>query len=120
MDNENKELSTIDEYIESFLPEVRERLSALRKTVKEAAPEAEEKISYQMPAYFLNGRLVYFAGFKNHIGFYPLTNAMEVFKDELKPFKTGKGSVQFQHSEPFPIELIKKIIEFRVRENREK
>lgn len=116
MDNGKNEFGTVVEYIESFPKEVRERLYALRKAVKEAAPEAEEKIAYRMPAYGLNGRLLYFAGFKNHIGFYPLTEAMDEFKDELKAYKTGKGSIQFQNDESFPIDLIRRIIEFRVSE----
>lgn len=117
MENGKSEFGTVEEYIESFPQEIQERLYALRKAVREAAPEAEEKIAYRMPAYGLNGRLLYFAGFKNHIGLYPLTEAMGEFKDELKAYKTGRGSIQFQNDEPFPIDLIKRIIEFRVREN---
>lgn len=111
---------TVESYIEGFPPPIKERLIAMRKAIREAAPLAQENISYNMPAYGLNGRLVYFAGFNSHVGFYPLPDAMEEFRDELCAYKTGKGSVQFPHNEPLPTGLIKRIVEFRVRENTRK
>lgn len=114
---EEKDYGSVGEYIESFSPEMRERLNAMRKTIREAAPQAEEKIAYRMPAYSLNGPLVYFAAFKNHIGFYPTASGIENFKDELKEYKSGRGSVQFPLNEPLPLELVKRIVEFKVREN---
>ena len=108
---------SIDEYILIFTPEVQEILQTIRKVIKDAAPEAEEKISYQMPAFYLNGNLVYFAGYSKHIGFYPTSSGIEAFKSELSGYKYAKGSVQFPIKEPLPKELIKKIVEFRSEEN---
>jgi uncharacterized protein YdhG (YjbR/CyaY superfamily) len=92
----------------------------LRKTVKKIAPDAEEKITYQMPAYSLNGPLVYFAAFEKHIGFYPVPSGIEAFKEELSGYKQGKGSVQFPLDKPLPMKLIAEIIKFRMIENRAK
>ncbi len=89
----------------------------MRAAIRKAAPDAEEKLSYQMPAFVQNGILVYFAAFSNHIGLYPMTSAMESFKEELSVYKTGKGSVQFPHEKPLPIDLISEIVKFRVLEN---
>lgn len=108
----------IDEYILKFSPEVQEKLRMLRKVIKEAAPEAEEKISYQMPAFALHGNLVYFAVCKNHIGFYPTPSGIETFKNELSEYKSSKGAVQFPIEKPLPYELISKIVKFRVLENK--
>lgn len=108
---------SIDEYILQFSPHIQEILQMLRKVIKEAAPDVQEKISYQMPTFVLHGNLVHFAAFKNHIGFYPTPSAIEVFKDELSKFKGGKGSVQFPIEEPIPYELISHIVKFRVAEN---
>lgn len=113
-------IKTIDEYIAQFTPEVQEILKTLREVIKEAAPEAEEKISYQMPAFALQGNLVYFAAFRNHIGFYPTPSGISAFRDELSRFKSAKGSVQFPLSQPIPYDLIRKIVIFRVAENIEK
>jgi uncharacterized protein YdhG (YjbR/CyaY superfamily) len=108
---------TIDEYIAGFPEDVREILQKIRATIREAAPDAQETISYQMPTFTLNGNLVYFAGFKNHIGFYPIPTGIEKFKKELSVYKQGKGSVQFPLDQPIPYDLIRKIVKFRVKEN---
>jgi Uncharacterized conserved protein len=109
---------TIDEYISQFPPEIQERLKKLREVIKEAAPDAEEKISYQMPTFTLHGNLVHFAAFKKHIGFYPTPRGIYAFKDELAPYESGKGSVQFPLDKPLPYELIRKIVKARVAENK--
>ena len=115
---ENKTIpESIDEYILNFPPEVQEILKSLRKVIKEAAPVAEEKISWQMPTFALHGNLVHFAAFKNHIGFYPAPTGIEAFKEELSQYKGAKGSVQFPIEKPLPYELISKIVKFRVAEN---
>jgi uncharacterized protein YdhG (YjbR/CyaY superfamily) len=115
---ENKiNYKTIDEYILQFPPEVQEILKTLRKVIKEAAPDAQEKISYQMPAFVLHGNLVYFAAFKNHIGFYPTSSGIAAFTHELSEYKGGKGSVQFPIKKPLPYELISRIVKFRAAEN---
>jgi uncharacterized protein YdhG (YjbR/CyaY superfamily) len=112
--------NTIDEYITAFPENIQERLMEMRLTIRKAAPGAEEKISYRMPAFTLNGMLVYFAAHKNHIGLYPFTTAIRAFRDELTPYHTSKGGIQFPHEDPLPVGLIRKIIEFRVLENLEK
>lgn len=117
---EHIKFNTVDEYIMKFPKETQEILQELRQLVKDAAPEAEEKISYQMPTYYLHGNLVHFAAYKNHIGFYPTPTGIEAFKDELYKYKGAKGSVQFPISKPMPFDLIKKIVEFRVSENKNK
>lgn len=111
---------TIDEYIMQFTPEIQAILQEIRRIIKEAAPEAEEKISYQMPTFFLNGNLVHFAAFKNHIGFYPAPSGIEAFSEELKIYKGAKGSVQFPLNQPMPLELIRRITIYRVTENLQK
>lgn len=118
---ENKITSgSIDEYILKLPPETQEILKTLRKVIKESAPDAEEKISYQMPTFALHGNLVHFAAHKNHIGFYPTPSGIEVFKEELSEYKGAKGSVQFPIDKPMPYELISKIVKFRVAENNKK
>jgi uncharacterized protein YdhG (YjbR/CyaY superfamily) len=115
---ENKNVpETIDEYISQFPPKIQEILETLRRVIKESAPEAEEKISYQMPAFTLHGNLVYFAMCKKHIGFYPTASGIEAFKNELSDYKGAKGSVQFPIDKPLPYELISEIVKFRVGEN---
>ena len=115
---ENKVTSkSIDEYIFRFSLDVQGILEMLRKVIKESAPDAEEKISYQMPTFVLHGNLVHFAAYKNHIGFYPTPSGIDAFKDELSEFKGAKGSVQFPIEKPIPYELISKIVKFRVAEN---
>lgn len=115
---ENKvTFKSIDEYILQFLPEVQEILKPLRKVIKEAAPDAEEKISWRMPTFVLHGNLVHFAAHKNHIGFYPGPSGIDAFKNELSEYKGSKGAVQFPIGKPLPYELISKIVKFRVAEN---
>lgn len=115
---ENKiTLESIDEYISQFAPEVQDKLKMIRTVIKEAAPEAEEKISYQMPTFALHGNLVHFAAFKKHIGFYPAPRGIEAFREELSVYKGAKGSVQFPLDQPLPFELISRIVQFRVAEN---
>ncbi len=106
-----------DEYISSFPKETQILLQEVRKTIKNVAPEADESISYGMPAYKLNGKvLVYFAGYKNHIGFYATPTGHAEFTEELAKYKQGKGSVQFPINEPMPLDLITKIVKFRISE----
>jgi uncharacterized protein YdhG (YjbR/CyaY superfamily) len=113
-----KQFRTIDEYIRTFPTNTQNILEKMRQTIKEAAPEAVEAISYQMPTFKLNGKnLVYFAAFKNHIGFYPIPSGIEAFKKELSPYKQGKGSVQFPLDKPIPYDLVEKIVKYRVKEN---
>jgi uncharacterized protein YdhG (YjbR/CyaY superfamily) len=115
-----KEVTTIDEYIKTFPEHVQIILKKMWNTIREAAPEAQEAISYQMPTFRLNGNLVHFAAFKNHIGFYPSPSGIEAFKEELSPYKSAKGSVQFPMDKPVPYDLVKKIVQFRVQENLKK
>ena len=110
----------VDEYILAFPKEVQRLLEELRATIKKAAPGAEEVISYQMPAFKFHGMLVYFAGYKNHIGFYPTPSGIEAFRKELSVYKGAKGSVQFPINSPLPSNLISKIVKYRVRENLER
>ncbi len=110
----------IDDYIAAFPPHVQEILEMIRKTVKEAAPDAQETIKYQMPTFTLNGNLVYFAAFKNHIGFYPPSAANEQFKDELAGYEGPKGSLRFPLDRPIPYDLISRIVKIRVQENLDK
>lgn len=116
----SRKFKTIDEYINTFPEDVRNILNEIRQTIKEAAPEAEETISYQMPTFTLHGNLVHFAAFKNHIGFYPTPTGIEAFKEELSPYKGAKGSVQFPIHQPMPLSLIRRIVEYRVKENGER
>ena len=111
---------TMDEYINTFPEDVRTILNELRQSIKETAPEAEETINYQIPTFTLHGNLVHFAAFKNHIGFYPTPSGMEAFKKELAPYKAAKGSVQFPIDRPLPLPLIRRIVEYRVKENLER
>ncbi len=121
MTTSKKQFTTIDDYIKAFPNDVQSILEKMRQTIKKAAPEAVEAISYQMPTFKLNGKnLVHFAAFKNHIGFYPTSSGIEAFKKELSPYKGTKGSVQFPIEEPIPYDLVKKIVIFRVKENLEK
>jgi len=117
---EKKPPQNIDAYIADFSQEVQEKLQKIRETVRNAAPDAVEKISYQMPTFAQEGNLVHFAAFKNHIGFYPAPQGIEEFKEELSLYKGGKGSVQFPLDQPIPYELISKIVTFRLKENLEK
>lgn len=110
----------IDEYIAIFPPDVREILEKIRLTIREAAPDSEERISYRMPTFYLKGNLVHFAALKNHIGFYPTPSAIERFKQEISAYKSSKGAIQFPLDQPIPYDLISNIVKFRVRENLEK
>lgn len=112
--------TTIDAYISQFPEEVQAILTRIRAVIQESAPGAEERISYQMPAFYLNGYLVYFAAYKRHIGFYPTGAGIEAFKDELSAYKWSKGAVQFPLDEPIPYELIRRIVARRVEQNRKK
>ena len=112
-----KQYKTIDEYIKTFPADIQSILEKMRQTIREVAPEAIETISYQMPTFRLNGNLVHFAAFKNHIGFYPTPSGTESFQKELSPYKGGKGSVRFPLDKPIPFDLVKKIVIFRVKEN---
>ena len=111
-----KQLNDIDSYISGFPEQTRGMLEQLRATIKLAAPEASEVISWGMPAYKQNGILVYFAAYKNHIGFYPTASGVENFKQEFSSFKVSKGTIQFPLDKPLPLELITEIVRFRVEE----
>lgn len=117
MDGIKINYESIDAYISMFPPDVQEILNRLRDVIKESAPGAEEKISYQMLTFALHGNLVHFAAYKNHIGFYPAASGIEAFKDELSQYKGAKGSVQFPIEKPLPYDLISRIVKYRVAEN---
>ena len=108
--------STVDEYISLFPPEIRSGLELLRKTIRKAAPEAKEVISYNMPAYKLKSVLVYFAATKDHYGFYPTSSPVIAFKEELKSYDTSKGTIRFPFDKPIPVKLVRDIVKFRVME----
>lgn len=107
----------IDDYVGRFPEEVQKRLQTMRSAIQRAAANATETISYGIPAFELNGKLVWFAAFKNHIGLYPRKTAMVAFKKELSRYKTAKGSVQFPLDEPLPVGLVSRMVKFRVKEN---
>jgi uncharacterized protein YdhG (YjbR/CyaY superfamily) len=108
---------SIDEYIKTFPPDIQNILEKIRQIIRKAAPEAKEVISYQMPAFRLNGILVYFAAHKNHIGFYPTASGIAAFKEELSSYQWSKGAVQFPFDKSIPFDLLKRIVELRVKEN---
>ncbi len=110
-------MNPVEQYINGFPEKVQIRLWQMRETILKTAPGAEETLAYGMPAYRLNGPLVYFAGYSKHIGFYPTPSGIEAFNEEVSRYKTAKGSVQFPHSKPLPLDLIMRITKFRVREN---
>ncbi|WP_184544861.1 iron chaperone [Mucilaginibacter sp. FT3.2] len=112
--------TSIDEYISGFPEDIQKILQQVRITIKNAAPGAEEKISYTMPAFTLHGILIYFAGFKNHVGLYPTPTGINEFKEELSVYKGAKGSVQFPIDKPMPLHLITRITQFMVKRNLEK
>jgi uncharacterized protein YdhG (YjbR/CyaY superfamily) len=120
MEGKDSRSKTIDEYIANCPPEVQPVLNEIRAVIHETAPQAKEKISYQMPAFDQNGILVYFAAFKNHIGFFPTGEGIEAFKDELAGYKFSKGGVQFPLDQPMPFDLIRRIVRHRVEENQKK
>ena len=117
MEDNKVKYHSIDEYIGLFSSEVQDILTTLRNVIKEAAPEATEKISYQMPTFAMHGNLVHFAAFKKHIGFYPTASGVAAFTDKLVAYKTSKGAIQFPIDQPLPYELIREIVRFRVDEN---
>lgn len=117
MENNKAGFTSIDEYIATFPEEIQQILQELRATIKACAPDAKEKISYQMPTFDLKGNLVHFAAFKNHIGLYPTPSGTEAFKRELSIYQGAKGSIKFPIDKPLPMDLIRKIVEFRVAEN---
>ena len=105
---------TIPEYIAQFDGETRRRLEAMRQVILESAPSADESISYGMPGYKLHGKpLVYFGGYPHHIGFYATPNGHEAFAKDFAPYKQGKGSVQFPHDKPLPLDLVKRVVVYR-------
>ncbi|UFH52115.1 iron chaperone [Spirosoma sp. KNUC1025] len=111
--------ATIDEYIAAFPKLIQDMLEGLRATIKKAAPDAKEAIKYQMPTFTLNGNLIHFAAFKNHIGLYPTPSGIAAFENELSLYKGAKGSVQFPLDKPLPLDLVSRIVEYRVQQNRE-
>lgn len=111
------QFKNIDAYIATFPTATQEILQQIRQTIQEAAPMAVEKISYAMPTFFLNGNLIHFAAYKNHIGLYPAPQGIEAFKEELSAYKGAKGSVQFPINKPMPLALIARITKFRVEQN---
>ncbi len=115
-----KKSEDIDSYIKSFPKDTQIILNKVRATIKKVAPKAEETISYGIPTFKLNGNLVHFGGFKNHIGFFPTSSGIAKFKKELKLYKTSKGTIQFQLKDPIPFQLISKITKFRLAENLKK
>ena len=120
MEDNKIKFNSIDEYIGLYPSEVQDILTTLRKVIKESAPEATEKISYQMPTFAMHGNLVHFAAYKKHIGFYPAASGVAAFIDELVEYKKSKGANQFPIDKPLPYELIKEIVQFRVDENRKR
>ncbi len=117
MESNKVRFNSIDEYIATFPEEIRTILQEIRETIKAAAPDAKEKISYQMPTFDLKGNLVHFAAFKNHIGFYPTPSGIEAFKEELARYQGAKGSIRFPLDEPMPLDLITRMVKMRVAEN---
>jgi Uncharacterized conserved protein len=114
---ENQNSNSIDDYINQFSPEIKERLITLRNAIREAAPNATEKISWSMPTFALHGNLVHFAAHKSHIGFYPGASGIENFKDRFSEYKYSKGAVQFPNNKALPLDLVREIVSFRVSEN---
>ena len=117
MKNRMTKTTTIDEYIANFPPEIQALLQQIRRTIREAAPLAGEKIGYGIPTFTLNGNLVHFAGFKTHLSFFPTSSGVEHFKDELTAYQTSRGTIQFPLDQPIPFDLIRRITLFRVEEN---
>lgn len=113
-------VNTIDEYIDAFPDDVQEKLHSMRNTIRKAAPDARECISYGIPTFTLHGNLVHFAVYENHIGFYPASSGITAFKKELAGYQTSKGTVRLPLNEPLPLALIKKIVKFRVKDNAER
>jgi uncharacterized protein YdhG (YjbR/CyaY superfamily) len=113
----SKTITSINAYLKQFSPEVVAKLRTLRKIIQTLAPQAEEAIRYGMPTFRLNGNLIHFAAYENHIGLYPTPAPIKAFAKELKSYKTSKGAIQFPIDKPLPLTLIKKIIKYRVKQN---
>ncbi len=113
-------IQSIDEYISEFPEDIQSLMKKLRATIKKAVPEATEKISWQMPTFYLKGNLIHFAGHKKHIGLYPGIEAMEAFKEELTSYKTTKGGIQLPYDKPLPLSLVTKIVKFNIKRNSKK
>lgn len=120
MSERAKQIKTIDEYISTVPRDVQTILERLRQTIRASAPEAEEAISYRIPTFKLNGNLVHFAAFKDHIGFFPTSSGIEAFTKQLSRYKTSTGTVQFPLAKPIPYSLVRKIVAYRRKENLEK
>jgi uncharacterized protein YdhG (YjbR/CyaY superfamily) len=114
------EFTSVDDYIAAQPDNFRASLEKLRQTIRKAAPDAEEVISYQMPAFKFHGMLVYFAAFKNHISFFPTSSGVQAFKDRLASFQTSKGTIKFPLDKPIPLKLVSDIVKFRMKENLDK
>jgi uncharacterized protein YdhG (YjbR/CyaY superfamily) len=112
-----KQAKNIDEYIADFPENVQEHLQSIRAVIHQAAPDAQEAIKYGIPTFVLNGNLVHFGGYKNHIGFYPAPMGIEAFKEETKAYEAGKGTLQFPLDKPLPLDLVTRIVKFRVEKN---
>jgi len=117
MTEPKKAFKNIDEYVATFPKNVQSILEELRQAIRDSAPNAEEAISYQIPTFKLKGNLVHFGAFKNHIGFYPRISAIEAFREELSDYEVTKGTIKFPLNKPIPLDLVKKIVRFRVKEN---
>lgn len=117
MDRRTKKPETVDDYISMYPEDTQKILNRMRQAIRESAPDAEEVISYQIPTYKLNGNLVHFGAFKDHIGFFPTSSAREAFNKELSKYKGGKGTIQFPLDKPTPYALVRKIVKLRVKEN---
>ena len=115
-----KRFNTIDEYIETFPTNIQAVLQELRRTIRKAAPKAEETISYQIPTFRLNGNLVHFGAFKDHVGFFPTSSGIRAFKRELSQYEVSTGTVRFPLDKPLPLSLVSRIVKFRVKENLER
>mgnify|MGYP000029144895 FL=1 len=114
-------MNQVDEYINRFPAEIKERLTAIRNIIRELAPEATERICMRMPTYDLNGKwLVHFAAFNKHIGFYPQPEGVEAFKNKLAGYNTSKGAVQFPHNKPLPLDIIREIVAYRIKQQKER
>jgi uncharacterized protein YdhG (YjbR/CyaY superfamily) len=118
MDATSVKFKTVDEYLSTFPPSTKKILQQLRETIKKAAPKAEECISYNMPAYKQQGALVFFGGYKGHIGFYPVSSAIREFEKELSEYEGSKGTVRFPLDKPLPLKLITRMVKYRIQENK--
>lgn len=120
MNSSPKHIKTIDEYIERFPPDVQDLLQQIRKTIRKAAPQAEEAICYMIPTFKYRGNLVHFAAYKQHIGFYPTSSGVKAFAKDITSYKSSRGTIQFPLDQPIPLALVRKIVKFRLKEVTEK